>query len=317
MSTSCVSSTVGIITGWVLIETNKDLIFQYLWLVGIASLVLSVSLSFALVAIGGEYVWTFYLSAIPTCISAGAGWYAAINKKNDRNLQYAVERFSQHLVRMEVAENRLATALETMRLSGTDIDQLDKEVNEEVRGIENNIKTISRINNENMESDKGHAHELAIVRVASRDRFFGEPQIKRIDELVTNMSWAHTPADLEAIQRLKTALLDKLDKKPLAEDGKTRERLTAGEVQAILQTHKVFDFILAPPDPGAAWIQSLHEQNLAAKRIQAGARGRASRRRVSVVLRRTVMVVAAVSSPRGDHVSHPDSTVSSLSVDQV
>ena len=135
------AQAVGI---FVILETNKDPIFKRLWIVGVVACLYSVAITGVLLV--GASTVVYLLSAVGTAVCGFFGWWASLNKKDDLNMMHQVAKLGEHLDRMKAAELKLESALESMLLSGADIDKIDDEINAEQDATEGTIVSIRRLN---------------------------------------------------------------------------------------------------------------------------------------------------------------------------
>merc|ERR1712070_1005908 len=111
----------------------------------------------------------YLISATGTAVCGGIGWYCALNKKDDLNMMRAVAKFKEQLGSMKEAEAKLASALQTMTVSGKKMDELEAEIKKEQDATEGTIKSIQKINGQAMEQDKRVAHERILCNLADMD----------------------------------------------------------------------------------------------------------------------------------------------------
>lgn len=226
------ASTAGAVAAFVYIESNKDVLFKYVYILGAISCVLAVVLFFL-----PESSIILLIGATAAAVSGGIGWYTALNKKDDLNMMKAVAKFEEQLQRLKAAEAKLESALNTMMVSGQEIDALDREIKAEQDATEGTIKSIQKINGESMEADKRAAHEKILVQLADIDgnRTFERVECERIIRLLCNMAGRDPDDDL--IEEVRQAM-GPLNGGPM---------MTSKEMHKLLNEINAFDLIMEPP----------------------------------------------------------------------
>lgn len=230
------ASTGGAVAAFVYIESNKDVLFGKVYIVGAVAVVFTVVWFFVLTAAANSIM--LLVGAVTTAVSGGIGWYTALNKKDDLVMMHAVAKFEEQLQRMKEAEAKLSAALDTMMVSGKEIDKLDGEIKAEQAATEGTIKSIQKINGEAMETDKRAAHEKILVALADIDgnRTFEASECERLLRLLCNMSGREPDdPDIEGVRAAMPPLND------------PTISMTAKEMHKLLNDINAFDLIMEPP----------------------------------------------------------------------
>jgi hypothetical protein len=228
-------TTAVAVSAFVALESNKDVIFKYVYLVGCGNAVFCLAMFGLLSVMPGTIM--FMVSAIGTASAGGIGWYCALNKKDDLNMMRAVAKFKEQLGRMKEAEAKLSSALATMTVSGKKMDELEAEIKTEQDATESTIKSIQKINGEAMSQDKRAAHERILCNLADMDgnRTFGADECHRLLRLLCNMSGKDPDDPLIIAFRAKLT--------PLSHN----TILTSKQMNGLLNEIDAFDIIMEPP----------------------------------------------------------------------